>query len=95
MKFIYTRTDDGATIRIDGVAPGRECAVVDDIRSCWETAAACPSGGCRNIGSIADRLESGSIVLNLTPRSGTQLDSSCIEECLRYRLRPLMPDEES
>jgi hypothetical protein len=91
MKFICTNTENGVTIRIDDVAAGQETAVLETIQHCWKgamSAMTCSSGGCRNIGSMADRIENGSIFLNLTSKPGAQINPSCIEECLRHKLQP-------
>ena len=60
---------------------------MQQIRECRQSAWACPSAECLNIGSIKARVEDGRIFLTLTPRIGVQLGLSGIEECLRYVLR--------
>jgi hypothetical protein len=85
MKYSVTNQDKGIGVRIDDVA-GQEQTVLEAIRQCRQSAWACPSGECRNIGSMEERAEDGSIFLTLTPRPGAQLDPSGIEECLRYML---------
>jgi hypothetical protein len=91
MKFNYINTENGVTIRIDDVAAGQEAAVLETIQHCWRgsmSATPCSSGGCRNIGSMTERIESGSIFLNLTSKPGAQINPSCIAECLRHKLQP-------
>jgi len=70
-------------IRIEGLA-GRQQDLLETIRRCRPSAWACPSGECRNIEAMNARAEGEAICLRLTPRPGTQLDASGIEECLRY-----------
>jgi hypothetical protein len=96
MKFICINTENGITIRIDDVAAGQEAAVLETIQHCWRgamSATPCSSGGCRNIGSMTDRIENGSIFLNLTSKLGAQINPSCIEECLRHKLQPSINNE--
>lgn len=85
MKYHIEKTDSGLKVRIDDVA-GQEQALVQAIRQCRQSAWACPSGECMNIGTMEERAENGSILLLLTPRPGAQLNPSGIEECLRYTL---------
>ena len=85
MKCRITKQGSGLSVEIDDVS-GQEPAVLQQIRQCRPSAWACPSGECRNIGSIEEHVEEGRIVLTLTPRPGAQLDPSGIEECLGYML---------
>lgn len=85
MKFHIENQDAGLRISIEDVA-GHEQALVEAIRCCRQSAWACTSGECLNIDAIAERVEAGSVFLTLTPRAGTRLDPSGIEECLRYML---------
>jgi hypothetical protein len=89
MKFLTTTQDNGLRVQIDDVS-GQERALLLQIRQCRQSAWACPSGACLNIGSIEERVEDGRIVLTLTPRPGAQLDPSGIEECLGYMLSPVI-----
>ena len=89
MKYRITKQDEGLSVQIDDVS-GQEPAVLQQIRQCRQSAWACPSGACLNIGSIEERVEKGRIVLTLIPRPGAQLDPGGIEECLGYMLRPVM-----
>ncbi|HEX8009853.1 MAG TPA: hypothetical protein VF814_02775 [Casimicrobiaceae bacterium] len=86
MKYRITRQDDGLNVQIDEVS-GQAPAILEQIRQCRQSAWACPSGECLNVGSISERVEGGSIFLTLTPRPGVQLDASGIDECLGYLLR--------
>lgn len=85
MKFHIEKHDTGLLIRIDDVM-GQEQTILERIRRCRQSAWACPSAECQNIGSIEQRAGDGSVFLTLTPRPGAQLDSSGIEQCLRYML---------
>jgi hypothetical protein len=85
MKYRILKHDSGISVQIDDVL-GQEAQVVQKIRQCRQSAWACPSGECSNIGSIDERVEEGRVFLTLTPRAGTQLDLSGIEECLSYML---------
>lgn len=85
MKYHIEKTDSGLKVRIDDVA-GQEQALVQAIRQCRQSAWACPSGECMNIGTMEERAENGSVLLLLTPRPGAQLNPSGIEECLHYTL---------
>ena len=85
MKYWIIEQGNGFNVRIDDVR-GEEQTVLDKIRRCRQSAWACPSGECRNIASIDERAEGGSIVLTLTPRADTQLDRAGIKECLHYML---------
>lgn len=88
MKYRITKQDTGLSVQIDDVS-GQESALLLQIRQCRQSAWACPSGECLNIGSIEERVEDGRIVLTRTPRPGAQLDLSGIEECMSYMLRPV------
>jgi hypothetical protein len=86
MKYHVEKQDDGIAIRIDDIG-GQEQKVLEVIRRCRRQSAwACPSAECANIGSMEERAGDGSVFLTLTRRPGTQLDLSGIEECLRYTL---------
>ena len=85
MKYRIMQQDNGFSVRIDDVS-GQEQTVLEQISRCRQSAWACPSAECRNVGSIEERMEAGSIFLTLTARPGTQLDRSGIEECLAYML---------
>ena len=86
MKYHVEKQDTGVTIRIDDVR-GQEQTILEAIRQCRRQSAwACPSAACQNIGSMEERASDGSVFLTLTPSAGTQLDLSGIEECLRYTL---------
>jgi hypothetical protein len=86
MKYSIVNQDNGFGVRIDDVS-GQERSVLEQIRECRQSAWACPSAECRNVGSIEERVEAGTIFLTLTARPGAQLDRSGIEECLAYMLR--------
>ena len=88
MKFFCTNTEHGVAIHIDGIAAGQETAVLETIQHCWKGAMACSAGGCRNIGSMTGKIQSRSIFLDLTSKTGAQINPSCIEECLRHKLQP-------
>ena len=51
---------------------------------CW--AGRGQKGECRNMESIEEQAERGSVVLTIAHWNSTQLTSSGIEECLRYML---------
>jgi hypothetical protein len=87
MKYSITNQGNVLNVRIDEVS-GQEATLLQAIQRCRHSAWACPSGECRNIGSMEERAEVGSIFLTLTPRPGAVLDRSGIEECLRYMLSP-------
>jgi hypothetical protein len=89
MKIRVAKQDNGLSVQIDDVS-GQEPAVLQQIRQCRQSAWACPSGECLNIGSIEERVEDGQIFLTLTPRPGVQLSSSGIEQCLSYMLRQVV-----
>ena len=81
---VETRGND-VCVQIDGVS-GHEEALLEGIRRCRQSAWACQSGECVNIGTMEERVEGGSMFLTLTPRPGAQLDPGGIETCLRYLL---------
>lgn len=85
MKCSFTNRENGIIVRIDGVS-GQEEAILETLRQCRKSAWACPSGECLNIGAMEERVEDGSVVLTLTPRSGARLSLSGIEECVGYML---------
>jgi hypothetical protein len=85
MKYRIVTQDGGISIQIDDVL-GQEAILVQKIRQCRQSAWACPSGECLNVGSIDERIEEGRVFLTLTPRPGAQLNLSGIEECLSYML---------
>ena len=76
----------GLSIRIDDVAGGEE-ALLEAMRQCRQSAWACPSGECMNIGTMEACSADGGVLLRLTPRRGAQLDPGGIEECMRYMLQ--------
>ncbi len=85
MKYSITRQGDGFSVRIDDVS-GQEQTILEQIGLCRQSAWACPSGECRNVGSIEEHVEAGSVFLTLLPRLGASIDRSGIEECLAYML---------
>ena len=85
MSVHIEKSGTGLNVRIDDVA-GREQAVLEEIRKCRQSAWACPSGECMNIGTMEERSGDGCVFLTFTPRSGEQLSPSGIEQCLRYML---------
>jgi hypothetical protein len=85
MKYSITKQGDGFSIRIDDVS-GQEQTILERIDLCRQSAWACPSGECRNVGSIEEHVEAGSVFLSLAPRPGANIDRSGIEECLAYML---------
>lgn len=85
MRFRVEKHDAGLNVHIEDVA-GQEQDLIEAIRRCRQSAWACTSGECMNIETIDERVAAGSVYLVLTPRPGTQLDPSGIEECLRYML---------
>lgn len=89
MRYCITTQGDRINVRIDDVS-GHEPAILLQIRRCRESAWACPSGECLNIGSIDERIENGSMVLTLSPRPGAQIDPSGISECIGYMLHPVI-----
>lgn len=85
MKYHIENTDAGLSIRIDEVA-GQEQALLEAIRQCRQSAWACPSGECMNIGTMEEHAKDGSVFLTLTARPGAQLSAVGIKECLGYML---------
>ncbi|MGZ5098877.1 MAG: hypothetical protein ACXWF6_07270 [Usitatibacter sp.] len=85
MSFQIEKSGTGLNIRIDDMA-GREQTVLDKIRSCRQSAWACPSGECMKIGTMEERSGDGCVFLTFTPKSGDQLSPVGIEQCLRYML---------
>ena len=85
MKCSVQREGTGLRIRIDEV-PGQEWALLEALRQCRQSAWACPSGACMNIGTMEGHSADGSVFLSLAPRPEAQLDPTGIEECMRYML---------
>jgi hypothetical protein len=85
MKYQVEKQGTNISVRIDDVA-GREQTLIQAIRLCRQSAWACPSGECQNIGTIEERAEGGSVFLTFVPRPGAQIDPSGLEICLRYIL---------
>ena len=85
MKYHIESNDAGLSIRINEVA-GQEQALLEAIRQCRQSAWACPSGECMNIGTMEGRTGDGSVFLTLTARPGVQLSAVGIEQCLGYML---------
>jgi hypothetical protein len=85
MKYWITEQGNGFSVRIDDVRD-QEQALLDKLRRCRQSAWACPSGECRNVASVDERVDDGSIVLTLAPRPETRLDRAGITECLQYML---------
>ena len=82
MKITFMHLGKRTQIRIDDVA-GQEQSIAETIRKCRNNSRACPSGECRNIESIEERTEEGSVVLTIKARANSQLSYSGMEECLR------------
>ncbi|KPK05251.1 MAG: hypothetical protein AMJ64_12025 [Betaproteobacteria bacterium SG8_39] len=87
MKVHVEKQGEQVSIQIEGVA-GREQAVIDGIRRCRQSAWACQSGECVNIGSMQEHVEDGSVRLTLVPGPDAQINPAGIEICLRYLLAP-------
>jgi hypothetical protein len=85
MKYWIAEQGNGFSVRIDDVR-GQEQELLNKLHRCRQSAWACPSGECRNIASIDERAEGGSILLTLAPRPDTRLDRAGISECLQYML---------
>ncbi len=85
MKYSITKQGDGFSVRIDDVS-GQEQTILEKIGLCRQSAWACPSGECRNVGSIDEQVEAGSVIVTLVPRPGANIDRGGIEECLAYML---------
>lgn len=85
MKCCIEKQDKEICIRIDGVA-GEEETVLEAVRQCRQSAWACQSGECLNIGSMEEHKGDGSVSLTLTPRPGAEINPSGVELCLRYVL---------
>jgi hypothetical protein len=85
MKYSITKQGDGFSVCIDDVS-GQEETIHEKIGFCRQSAWACPSGECRNVGFIEERLEAGRVFLTLVPRPGVRIDRAGIEECLAYML---------
>jgi hypothetical protein len=86
MKYSIQMEGSGLSIRIDE-ASGQERALLEAMGRCRQSAWACPSGACMNIGTMEGHSADGSVFLSLTPRPGAQLDPTGIEECMRYMLQ--------
>ena len=86
MKCHVEKQDTRLSIRIEGLA-GQEQTLLETIRQCRPSAWACPSGECLNIETIKASGTEGGVTLDLTAKSGVQLSSAAIEECLRYMLK--------
>ena len=85
MRVHVEKHGEQVSIEINGVA-GREQAVIDGIRRCRQSAWACQSGECMNIGTMQERAQDGSVRLTLVPRPDAQINPAGIEICLRYLL---------
>ena len=85
MKCHIEKFDAGLSIRIDEVA-AQEKKILEAIGRCRQSAWACPSGECMNIGTMEERTGDGSVFLTLTARPGVQLSAVGIEQCLVYML---------
>ena len=90
MKCHIEIKDAGLSIRIDEVAGGQEQALLEAIGQCRQSAWACPSGECMNIGTMEGRSGDGSVSLTLTPRPGARLDPVGIKECMTYMLQQVV-----
>lgn len=86
MKYSVSKQDTGISVRIEEVA-GQEQAILEAIRQCRQSSSwACPSGECRSIGEMDERLEDGGIVLTLSARPGAEINLKGLEECMGYML---------
>jgi hypothetical protein len=85
MKYHVEKRGEQVSVEINGVA-GQEQAVIDGIRRCRQSAWACQSGECMNIGTMQERAQDGSVFLTLIPRPDAQINPVGIEICLRTLL---------
>ncbi|HSH07323.1 MAG TPA: hypothetical protein VLA41_06650 [Burkholderiales bacterium] len=85
MEYRVEKHGEQVNIEINGVA-GREQAVIDAIRRCRQSAWACQSGECMNIGTMEEHAQDGNLRLTLVPRPDAQINPAGIEICLRYLL---------
>jgi hypothetical protein len=85
MRYSIIEQGNGFSVRIDDVC-GQKQELLKKLHRCRQSAWACPSGECRNIESIDERSENGSVVLTLMPRLDTRLDRAGISECVHYML---------
>lgn len=86
MNLQIEKAGAGLNVRIAGVA-GREQSVLERIRSCRQTAWACPTGECMKIETMEEQRGEGWVSLTLTPIPGEQLSARGIEQCLHYMLQ--------
>lgn len=93
MKYSLSKLDDGGIeVRIADIA-GQEQQVLEAIRQCRQSSSwACPSGECRSIGDMDERMDNGSIVLTLSPRPDTRINLKGLEECMGYMLHQAIPN---
>jgi hypothetical protein len=85
LKLHIEQQGPDVSVRIEGVA-GEARALIEAIRLCRKSAWACQSGECRNVETIEDRIEGGSVLLALVARPGARVEASGVEVCLRYAL---------
>lgn len=93
MKYSLSTLDDGGIeVRIEDIA-GQEQKVLEAIRQCRQSSSwACPSGECRSIGDMEERVDNGGIVLTLAPRADTRISLKGLEECMGYMLHQAIPN---
>jgi hypothetical protein len=86
MKYRMQESENGLCIRIEGVEPGREQALVETLTECRKSAWACQSGECRNIGAMDVQAADGVVSVTFTEAAGEKLNARAIEQCLRFTL---------
>jgi hypothetical protein len=83
MRYSVVERAGELTVTIEG-SHGKEDVFLRKIRECCASAWACPSAECRNIGSIDERTEDGTVHLRLIPRHNEKLEPAGIDECLCF-----------
>ena len=86
MKYHMQESETGLSIRIEGVAPGKEQALVESLRECRKSAWACQSGECQNIGAMDVKSADGVVSVMFTQAAGEKLNARAIEQCLCFTL---------
>lgn len=86
MKYQMEESDTGLCIRIEGVAPGQEQALVETLSECRKSAWACQSGECQNIGAMDVKSADGVVSVTFSQAAGEKLNARAIEQCLRFTL---------
>lgn len=85
MKYQIKSTEDHIEIHVADVeTPAKQQQLLQAFQECQEGACSCPTNEYKKLEVMEIQEENGSLTLNLTPKSGLELDKSELAACLEY-----------